>query len=383
MRIYQYMRMPRVWILGFVVLVLISFFVLSGNYTIEVARGVRSFFGGNNSLVDTIQEGVALLKASPPLEYTTTKKQIALAIYDRRKQNLFEKRIWVDDAQNITDATTDNIEVRILWWNYFNSVYEIIDHPEMVVVANKFLMLRSTFPETAIARLGVDAPTSKYINMTYAPYSEYIHWPDVIVAGKKYLTHHIDEAYRQLRTDAVESRSSPGLLITEVISEDLLKNIVLTEQVDPGWLRVADDGGKALVERVFVIIGANREWAYRYTSSKAGAYGIGQFIESTYDTLADRYPSANLIADRSLGMADHTNAFKAIALLFDNDRTELMKKIPVVTEEMLAAAYNGGPSRVITAVRLSSDGWADSKHIAEETRDYVQKFKAIKKLKAF
>jgi len=219
--------------------------------------------------------------------------------------------------------------------------------------------------------------------MVYAPYSEQIHSPDVVAAGRQYINERTKEAYDSLRENRVAARSSPGKLVVDVIPDRLVKNIVLTEHVDPGWLAYADDGGKALAERVLVIIGANREWAYRYTSSKANAFGLGQFIESTYDTIVERYPEADLITDRTHGMADHANAFKAIALLFDNDGAYLLKQLGTVTDQMLAAAYNGGASRVINAVNKSGDDWVESKYIVEETRDYVKKFDLIKRLKIF
>lgn len=350
--------------------------------TIDISGGIQSLLGISEPLkiVDKIQEGVALLKSSAPLEYTTSKRQNALAIFDKKTGELFEERIWITAKGELLSS---KLPVRIKWWNTFNSVYEITGHPEMIVVANKYLIPRAYLPEQEIALLNKDAPDTKYFNMVYAPYSEQIHSPDVVAAGRQYINERTKEAYDSLRENRVAARSSPGKLVVDVIPDRLVKNIVLTEHVDPGWLAYADDGGKALAERVLVIIGANREWAYRYTSSKANAFGLGQFIESTYDTIVERYPEADLITDRTHGMADHANAFKAIALLFDNDGAYLLKQLGTVTDQMLAAAYNGGASRVINAVNKSGDDWVESKYIVEETRDYVKKFDLIKRLKIF
>lgn len=337
---------------------------------------------GSSRWYDKIQDGIALLKASPPLQFVDgVKQQTALAIFDKKTGELSEERIWISTNGEILSSA---LPIRIAWWNGFNSVYEINSRPELVIVANKFLVERKYLPEQKTLKLALDAPQSKYTDMVYAPYSESLHWPDVIVAGKEYINTHADEAFKELKEARIQSRAQPGKLIVDVIPKDLVKNIVLVEHVDPGWLMVADDGGKSLTERALVIIGANQEWAYRYTNSTAGANGIAQFIESTYDLLVKRYPDAGLIKNRTLGMADHTNAFKAITLLFDNDANDIQSKTEApATREMLAAAYNGGSTRVIQAVKKHGQTWADSAIFPTETSDYVKKYEAIKKLKIF
>lgn len=350
----------------------------------EVSKNLLTILGKNKTpMSEAIRSGIGLLKASAPLDYTIgSRQQTALAIYNKKTGKLFEERIWITPSGDL--ISTQTLPVRIVWWNSFNSVYEIERHPELIVVANKFLVERKYLPEQSILQLDEDAPQSRYTDMVYAPYSEDVHWPDVIEMGETYIAKNVDEAFEELKSQHVMSRAVPGKLVTDVISKDLVRTIVLVEQVDPGWLNLADDGGKTLVERALVIIGANQELAYRYTNSKAGANGLAQFIEPTYDLMVERYPAARLIKNHKIGMADHTNAFKAITLLFDNEMHFIQENTGVpASPQMLAAAYNGGPSRVIRAVKSHGQNWVESDIFPDETNAYVKKYEAIKKLKIF
>ncbi|MEK7615872.1 MAG: transglycosylase SLT domain-containing protein [Patescibacteria group bacterium] len=350
--------------------------------TIDVSKQAFSLFTNTEfSISKKIQDGIAMLKASPPLAYSGSRQQVALAILNKQTGEIQEERIWITPGG---DLISSSLPIRIQWWNSFNTYYEIDDRPELIVVANKFLVERKYLPEQTTLRLDLDAPRSKYTDMVYAPYSENLHWPDVVDDGKEYINRHAEQAFKELKTAKVQSRSQPGKLVVDVVPKDLVKTIVLVEHVDPGWLEFSDDGGRALVERALVIIGANQQWAYRYTSSKANAYGLAQFIEPTYDLMVDRYPDAGLIKDHTLGMVDHTNAFKAIALLFDNEAHEIQSKASIpATREMLAAAYNGGPGRVIQAVKSDGQDWANSDIFPDETSNYVKKYGLIKKLNIF
>jgi len=330
---------------------------------------------------DKLRDGIALLKTTPPLQYENGKSQIELAILNVKTGDLFASRIWTTRDGTVISG---ELPVRILWWNSFNSVYEVKGRPEYVVVANKFLVDNRYLPEQKNLKLVVDAPHGLYTDMVYVPYSEQIHKQDVIEAGKKYIDTHVEEAYKELEEANVQSHSRPGKLVIDAVQKDFVKTIVIIEHVDPGWLQLSDDGGRRLAERTLVIIGANQEWAYRYTNSSANAYGLAQFIESTYDLMVERYPEAGLIKDHTLGMADHANAFKAMVLLFDNEAREILEKTEQpVTRQMLAAAYNGGTARVINAVLKNGQLWADSDIFPEETNEYVKKYDLIAKLGIF
>lgn len=370
-----------------------------------------------------------LLKSSSPLVYMTkngktsgdlVKKQIALAILDMISGEVFEKRVWVRE-QEIKDykktgamifepvVSGEALDIQPKWWNSFNTFYEIHpvksgkagaeqfdgvkNRPDLIVVANKYLLPSSyivSLPETS---------RTKFTDVVYAPYSASIHLPEIIAAGKRYLDDNVDRAFGQLNVEGVISHSTPGKLITAVINKEFVKDIILVEHIDPDGFSAAADGGKELTERVLVIIGANQNFAYRYTGSPAGASGLAQFIKPTYDTIVSKYPDAHLIKDYNLGMANHTNAIKAMVLFFDNYKNDIDNKVirrdvinqVGITEEMLAAAYNGGPNKVVKSVNKYGLAWLSGQFdlpratavFKQETLNYIQKFRSIKSLDIF
>ncbi len=370
------------------------------------------------SILQKIQEGKILLSKSQPLLFDTknkkpngelVRKQIALAVLDMNTGNIFEKRIWVkeQDIKNYkktglitlessdqnSNSDNNNFVIKANWWNSFNTFYEIPNHPELVVVANKFL-----FPSKYLSGLA-EKSNSPYTDIVYAPYSKQLHLADIIEAGKTYLEKNIDQAFSELETAKVKSRFLSGISVTDGISKDLVRNIIIVEHVDPDSFAVATDGGLEVSERVLAVIGANQELAYRYTGSPAGASGLAQFIKSTYDNMVSRYPEAKLIKNYNAGMANHTNAIKAMVLFFDSHRKEIADKTTRrdviksfgITEEMLAATYNGGPSKVIKSVNKYGLAWLSrqldfpqtGKIFRLETLNYLRKFQAIKNLNLF
>ena len=370
-----------------------------------------------------------LLKSSPPLVYKTkngktsgdlVKKQLALAVLNMKSGEVFEKRVWVKE-QEIKDykktgvmifepvVPGETLDIQPKWWNSFNTFYEIHpvksskagaeqfdgvkNRPDLMVVANKYLL-----PSSYIVGLPEKSKT-KYTDIIYVPYSASIHLPEIIAAGKRYLDDNVDLAFGQLNLAGVVSHSSPGKLVTAVIGKEFVKNIILVEHVDPDGFSAAADGGRELTERVLAIIGANQDSAYRYTGSPAGASGLAQFIISTYKTIVSKYPDARLIKDYNLGMADHPNAIKAMVLFFDNYKNDIDNKVTRrdvigqigITEEMLAAAYNGGPNKVVRSVNKYGLAWLSGQFdlprakavFKQETLTYIQKFRFIKSLDIF
>jgi len=384
-----------------------------------------AFFSPSPPPIDVenkIQEGTSLLKSSPPLVYKTkngkasgdlVEKQIALAVLNMTSGEVFEKRVWVKE-QEIKDykktgtmifepvapgealgrsPSGEALDIQPKWWNSFNTFYEIKNRPDLIVVANKYLL-----PSSYIIGLPEKSKT-RYTDIIYAPYSTSIHLPEIIAAGKQYLDDNVDRAFGQLNLAGVVSHSSPGKLVTAVIGKEFVKDIILVEHIDPGGFSAAADGGKELTERVLAIIGANQNSAYRYTGSPAGASGLAQFLKATYETIVSKYPGAHLIKDYNLGMADHANAIKAMVLFFDNYKKEIDNKIIRrdvigqlgITEEMLAAAYNGGPNKVVKSVNKYGLAWLSSQFdlprataiFKQETLSYIQKFRSIKGFSIF
>ena len=373
------------------------------------------------TMLDKIKEGRELLRKSSPLEYETkyytlkrgvkiktgdlVRKQVALAVLNKNTGEVFEQRFWVkeQDIKNYKKTKIINVQLvssgadtgalNVNWWNSFNSDYSFPDKQELIVVANKYL-----FPSKYLSGLP-EKTGGQYTDIVYVPYSKKLHLSEIVEAGKKYLEKNIEQAFIELEAAKVKSRSLPGALITDGISRDLLRNIMVVEHIDPDGFRSATDGGQELSERVLTIIGANQEYAYRYTGSPAGASGLAQFIQPTYKNMVSKYPEAKMIKDYNAGMANHSNAVKAMVLFFDSHKKEISNKItrkeiakPLgISEDMLAATYNGGPGRVVKAVNKLGLAWFTSQLklsranqiMRQETLNYVKKFQAVKSLNLF
>jgi len=348
---------------------------------------------------DKIDEGKLLLKNSTPLSYTEKngeieEKQIALAVMDTLTGDIFEKRIWVkqDDINSLATKRFEGIELEldrgysperpvraeITWWNSFNSIYRI-EPTHYVVVANKYLI-----PSDIVPGISEDN-TSKYSEIIYVPYSKGIHHPQLVAEGEKYLEEVVDRAFRELERDEIVSQADPDKLAIESVTKDLVKRIIVTEHMDPDLLAIAEDGGKLLAERVYVIIGTNKEIAYYFTSSSANARGIAQFIKSTYNNIVEKYPDAGLIQDFRLGTSTHSNIIKAMVLLFDNNRKYLGNLLNEINKDeielALAASYNGNPRWVKESILSYGNNWLEHQDIGPilkpETFGYLNKLKSL------
>lgn len=215
--------------LFFISLIAIFLFVLNQAY----AKVITVDGGGSVPLTtpeitmaEKIAKGIELLKDSPPLLYETTgknlkgnlvRKQIAFAVLDQNTGSIFEKRVWVKekDIKNVGKTGVINLEsampgepldIEVQWWNSFNSLFGIANRSGLVIIADKYLLLSSdlgNLPERS---------KNKYTDIVYVPYSGLFHSAEIIEAGKNYLEKNIDQAYYQLDSKKVFSRSSPGTL---------------------------------------------------------------------------------------------------------------------------------------------------------------------------
>ncbi|MBI2063933.1 MAG: hypothetical protein HYT65_03005 [Candidatus Yanofskybacteria bacterium] len=391
---YFYILLPVAVSAGFLILINLNY-AKELTITNEPAVALSTNPTPQFTILQKIQEGIELLKKSPSLEYDALRKQVSLAILNKNTGEIFEHRVWVseNEIKNYKKTGTINLEtannnlgVRVNWWNSFNTDYEIPEHPELVVIANKY-----PFPSSYIIGLP-ERSAKQYTDIIYAPYSGGLQSPEIIEAGKKYLENNIEQAFAELDAKRVVSLSDARTPVTDNISRDFISNIILVEHIDPDGFNAANDGGKELSERVLTVIGANQGSAYRYTGSPAGASGLAQFIKSTYDLMV-------LIKNYNAGMADHVNAIKAMVLFFDSHEKDITGKITRrdivkslgITEEMLAATYNGGPSRVASSVNKFGLAWFSGQFrlstaariLRQETLNYVKKFQAIKDLNLF
>lgn len=225
--------------------------------------------------------------------------------------------------------------------------------------------------------------TDGFREVIYTPYTKSIDTPELRKEGLNYLKEKLDEAERNLDRKKIKSLAYGGK-VTSVIPKDVALTLAIIEHIDPGRFN-AGTPIHQLVGEVLVVLATNRENAYRYSVSKAGARGQFQFMRKTYEAIDRRYPKAGLIDDFILGMDNHVNAATASLLLFDSDLSYLrkdhrkfLKGHPEAMGKYLAAAYNGGPSKALKAIRRHGEAWED--HVLPETRTYLKEFEAVWKL---
>ncbi len=215
---------------------------------------------------------------------------------------------------------------------------------------------------------------ASFKEVVYTPYSEGIDIPAVRKAGLDYLRDIIGDA----KDDLVRRRVNPRSC-NSFIDNDISVVLAIIEHVDPGKYLSGRYTPEKLINETLVILGANKQNAYRYSRSKAGAMGLFQFIPGTYKRILNLYPHAGLNRDFVRGMEDHRNAAKASFLLFDADlyvlsdtRRQQLFEDPAALGRFLASAYNCGPGRTRTSMERHGSNWASA--IPNETQTYLRKF---------
>ena len=204
-------------------------------------------------------------------------------------------------------------------------------------------------------------PGELVIEAIYTPYSGEIKTEAVIKRGIDVQNGFIERAYKHLRDRGVLSRAFPGRRVVDVIPQDILRILLLNEHIDPGEFKGAAVT-KPLVDRVLTVIGTNRDKAYAYSISPAGARGLVQMIPSTYSLLLNRYSSAGLKSNFASAVSDPINAVMAQVLLCDSDWESIRARTDLPAERVgpyLAAAYNGGVGRVLTALSNDEMEWME------------------------
>ncbi len=208
--------------------------------------------------------------------------------------------------------------------NGINSDIACLDPPGGKVVAVKYPVSNEG------NRFG---PGELVIEAVYTPYSAEIKTEDVIKRGIDVQNGFIEKAYAHLHDRGVLSRAFPGRRVVDVIPKDILRVLVLNEHIDPGEFKSAGVT-KPLVERVLTVIGTNRDKAYAYSISPAGARGLVQMMPSTYSLLLSRYPSAGLKSSFATAVADPINAVMSQVLLCDSDWESIRARTDLPVERV-------------------------------------------------
>jgi len=204
-------------------------------------------------------------------------------------------------------------------------------------------------------------PGPAVIEAVYTPYSGEIKNDYVVRRGIEIQKEFVGKAYKRLKEREVYSRAFPRRKVVDVIPKDVLTVLLMNEHIDPGDYR-NEMLTRPLVERVLTVIGTNRERAYAYSVSSAGARGLVQMIPSTYTGIAGLYGSAGLMSNFVQGMSDPVNAVMAQVLLCDSDWCAINERAQIPAARVgpyLAAAYNGGVGRVLSCLSNDEADWME------------------------
>lgn len=191
-----------------------------------------------------------------------------------------------------------------------------------------------------------------YQEAVYTAYSPELDTKTMRDAGMDYLRHLQRLAYDEIKDHDVRSRVAPGLTVAENIPTSLVLRLMITEHVDPLHMRFV--GIEQCIHEILFTVAANRDHAYAYSRSSAGALGLTQFMEESYQMVRSDYPKALLEPNFELGMSDLPNAVVASVLLLDLELTDLprdyLKRFTRSTQQFatfLAAGYNRNPVHVL------------------------------------
>lgn len=266
----------------------------------------------------------------------------------------------VEEKHNLILKETD-VLYDLNWWNGFNSSIDIVEPEHTAVVA----LLYAVDPRGKGA-LRRDA-------ILYTPYSSALLQPELVEAGRRYLTHKIAEARLDLRHVTSRADNGVGLHRAPAFTDDDYLNLILVEHMDPDAFRaitsdqtvLGPDREEQLIRlarRILVIVGTNQEDAYRFTGNYASARGLTQFTPVGMKVVWNRYTEADISRDFLEATADHLSAIKAEICLLDHYLAAMTRAYPKLAgsggEKYAAGAcYNGGPRNVLYGLKNFGVAW--------------------------
>lgn len=267
-------------------------------------------------------------------------------------------------------------------WNKWNTQYKVAESPDMIVLKNKypdvdFYTVSKIVKDKKGKKRRVYVREKKVEEIIYSPYSENLHTPEIVEAGRQHIRSVVESALNELRLKKVYSRALPNTLVADVeaLRSKFFERIPILEQSDLGEFL---ENPSKITERVLVIIGANDFSAFGKTGSRTGASGWVQFMPGTYKMIRGSYPLARLNTDFEKGTADHLNSMTAAILLYDYNLKVFYQKFgnnPSL-EEYLAASYNGGAGRILQALSTSISAripdWAKAKYSRSSKREIIR-----------
>lgn len=214
-----------------------------------------------------------------------------------------------------------------------------------------------------------------YQEAVYTSYAPELDTKTMRQAGMEYLHQLQRQAYDQIKSNDVRSRVAPDITVAQEIPDSMILRLMITEHIDP--LHMQHVGMEQCIHEVLFTLAADQGHAYAYAKSSAGALGLPQFMQSSYEIVRKNYPTAQLKPDFEGGMKDLSNAILASALLLDLELTSLprgfLKKFTGSSQQFaafLAAGYNRNPVHVLQTYRRTHSFTGG--HAPAENKMYVR-----------
>ena len=226
---------------------------------------------------------------------------------------------------------------------------------------DNFLNTKFSLPDGAIVfaqRRPVRASGAKggWEPAVYTAYAPELDTAKMRAHGMAYLRLQERRSYNYLQSHDVRSRVAPEDTVAETIPRSMVLRLMITEHIDPNRMKYV--GIEQCIHEVLITVAANREKAYAYARSSAGALGIVQFIEPSYEMVRKNYPAAPLEPHFDTAMRDLRNAAMATVLHLDLQLTHLpaayLKRFTDSSYHLaayLAAGYNRNTVKVVRTYR--------------------------------
>jgi len=317
---------------------------------LQHVRDAKQMLAGVNLNANIVPVYRTVRKKKVLSSYTVASKDAALAVWD---PNASKIAIITGTLKVKTFAFKDpNIDVDQIGFNGVNTRFHVNSPAGGIVLALKYLISNPDSGSKAAVENGLQ-------QVVYVPYSPELNTYDLAQAGDQYLNGILKTVTFQLGYE--DSVSVPGENITEAIKPSIIKALIYAEHMDTSSF-VSTTDVQSLINQLNVSFAVNEGDTFKYSVSSGNARGIAQFLPSTYLSLVNRHPNANLIDDAVIGLSDHVNSIKAEYLLIDDYIAAVHARIgddfnPADIYDYGAASYNGGVARVAKAVETFGDAW--------------------------
>jgi hypothetical protein len=277
----------------------------------KMLEGVGLYVG--NELITYYEDRRSTTGSVTKKQLEDPEMEIALVILNKKTGDLKLVKIRQRGAELISPPEHKvSIRYRLngIGWNAWNTDYNVGD--DYVVIRNKYPVVASkVVKERKKNSKGAYVTTSKKVIekvefFNYSPYSDALHVPELVEAGKQDIKKLVADAYDILQAKGVKSSAYSGQLISDVaiLKPEFFEILPLIEHADLTEFKIDP---LRTTERVLVIFGANPGVAFSRTGSVAGARGPLQYTKVTYDAMRKKYPAAGIEPDFQKGTSDHLN----------------------------------------------------------------------------